>query len=333
MWSCFPASENTVERVLQGHFHCYINVRPRSEFLRCKAANNNYSQSEGVTMDRHFSRVKNPFLTFALTATLLLGFVAAAQAQVSVPSRIVIIGGASQSTTVNTDFPIPIQILVLDQFNSPFPTAVVTFSAPTGGASLSVPTVDVSAEGSAIVAFRATANTIAGTYTVQAVSGDAQASFQLTNKPDVPATITPAAGSGQSASVGAFFASPLVVTVNDQFGNSIPGATVTFTSVRTVNAAVVFPSGNTAVTDSSGQASISVRANYSGGNYTVTAAAGLAPAAPFSLTNVPRPTVVAPALMSGSANQLGVAWANPLSTAMNVTLTARGYDGLLITGS
>ena len=146
-----------------------------------------------------------------------------------------------------------------------------------------------------------------------------------------PATIAATAGTPQTAEIGATFTA-LRVTVRDKFDNLVSGATVSFSSDNASNAGVTFPRGNTVVTDASGQAAIDVRANFSIGSYNVTATAGSASPATFSLTNTQRLTVAAPALLSGNANQLGIAWTNTLNRPVTLKATARGYDGQLIAG-
>jgi hypothetical protein len=99
-----------------------------------------------------------------------------------------------------------------------------------------------------------------------------------------------AAGSGQSATVSTTFGAPLVATVTDQFGNPLGGIVVTFTGPGS-GAGASFPGGNTATTNSQGQATLMVAANGSAGSYTVMASApGVATAASFSLTNTAAPT-------------------------------------------
>jgi hypothetical protein len=51
------------------------------------------------------------------------------------------------------------------------------------------------------------------------------------------------------------------------------------------------------------------------------------------LTNTQRLTVAVPALLSGSANQLGIAWTNTSNRPITLSATARGYDAQLIAGS
>jgi hypothetical protein len=147
-----------------------------------------------------------------------------------------------------------------------------------------------------------------------------------------PASITAVAGTPQTMEVGATF-NTLRVTVRDRFDNLVSGATVTFTANDGSTAGVMFPRGNTAVTDVAGQASIDVRANFSIGSYTVTATSGTASPAVFTLTNTQRLTVALPALVSAGANQLGIAWTNTLSRSITLRATARGYDGQLIAGN
>jgi hypothetical protein len=155
----------------------------------------------------------------------------------------------------------------------------------------------------------------------------------LTQAPSgIPATILATEGTGQTAQVGTAF-NPLRVLVKDRFDNPVSGATVTFTSDAASSAGVTFPLGNTAVTDTSGHASIAAQANFSIGTYTVTASCDPATVATFTLTNTQRLTVAVPALLSGNANQLGIAWTNTSSKTITLRATGRGYNGQLITGT
>jgi hypothetical protein len=147
-----------------------------------------------------------------------------------------------------------------------------------------------------------------------------------------PATVTATAGTPQTVELGGAF-NTLRVRVRDRFDNPVSGATVTFAAETSSNAGVTFPRGNMAVTDLSGDASVDVRANLSAGSYRITAGTGSAAPAVFALTNTQRLTVSVPALLSGNANQLGIAWTNTLNRAVTLRATARGYDGQLITGN
>ncbi len=94
-----------------------------------------------------------------------------------------------------------------------------------------------------------------------------------------PASIAAVSGSGQTATVGTSFPSPLVAIVKDATNNPLSGVTVTF-----AGKGVSFPSGATAITNSSGQAQVSAQPTTSG-SLTVTASvSGVSTPATFSET-------------------------------------------------
>ncbi len=105
------------------------------------------------------------------------------------------------------------------------------------------------------------------------------AAVTVTPGANSPASIAAVSGSGQSSPVGTNFASPLVAVVKNSSGGAVSGATVTF-----AGSGVSFPSGATAVTNSSGQASVTAQPTASG-SLTVTASvAGVGTPASFSET-------------------------------------------------
>ncbi len=187
------------------------------------------------------------------------------------------------------------QALVQDAGNNPVPDVAVTFTAPASGASgtftggLTTVTVTTDATGTA-TAPTFTANNVPGSYNVSAtVIGVATpANFSVTNLLGPPASITPTAGTPQSATIATPFATALQATVVDAGSNPIPGVTVTFQAPAS-GASGSFAGGiNTAITDASGIATApSFTANSVAGSYTVTATvAGVATPASFSLTNL-----------------------------------------------
>jgi hypothetical protein len=181
---------------------------------------------------------------------------------------------------------------------------------------LSALSVRVTTNASGVASLKPIANTVAGSYSVSAIFGSTSAVFTLTNKAGAPAQVIATSGTPQAADIGSRFQIGLLATVRDAFGNAVPDVTVVFTSVRTSNAGAIFPAGNAAVTNASGQASVDVRANLSAGGYTVMAGSGSATPGSFGLTNTARPVAIAPALTSGMGNRLGIAWTNPLNTPM-----------------
>jgi hypothetical protein len=195
-------------------------------------------------------------------------------------------GGTPQDTPVNTEFPEPLVVRVVDQAGDPVSGVDVGFVAPDSGASaaLSAPTATTDANGEASIT--ATANTVAGSYTVAAsVAGvDLPASFNLTNTAGPAAAIEIAGGGEQSAVINTSFASPLVVLVTDDFGNPVAGEDVDF-AVPTAGASASL--SGILTTDASGTVSVVATANAVTGSYVVAASvAGLATMAEFHLTNV-----------------------------------------------
>jgi hypothetical protein len=216
---------------------------------------------------------------------------------VGAPASITATSGTPQSTTIDTAFAAPLVATVLDKGSNPVSGAVVTFTAPTTGASgtfangTNTTMATTNASGAA-TSTTFSANGTAGTYTVTAtVAGvTTPADFSLTNTAGAPASITATSGTPQSAAINTAFAAPLVATVLDKGSNPVSGVTVTFTA-PTTGASGTFANGtNTtmATTNASGAAtSTTFSANGTvGGPYTVTAAvAGVSTPADFSLTN------------------------------------------------
>jgi adhesin/invasin len=157
----------------------------------------------------------------------------------------------------------------------------------------------------------------AGTYTLTAASqglGSA-VSNSFTIRAGAPATVTVAGGATQSTQVTTQFRELLKVTVADQFGNPVSGATVTYTAPGT-GASATFTTP--AATDANGQTTVRATANGIAGGYMVSATTGAASAAQFSLTN----TAGAPGVVTFETQ--------PSNTMAGVTInpvTVRVTDG------
>jgi hypothetical protein len=116
-------------------------------------------------------------------------------------------------------------------------------------------------------------------------------------------------GSGQTAPVGTNFTNPLVISVMNG-SNPMSGATVTFAGTG-----VSFPSGATAITNSSGQAQITAQPTATGALTITATVAGVATPASFSETGAVLPsfTLMAnPTTLSVPRGQYG-------TVAINVT--------------
>src|SRR5262249_5084289 len=92
--------------------------------------------------------------------------------------------GTPQSANLNTAFGTPLEVTLLDGSSSPIVGAVLPFSAPSSGASATLNPLGGPTDASGQFSVMATANGIAGTYTVTA--GGGMASFSLTNIPAPP---------------------------------------------------------------------------------------------------------------------------------------------------
>jgi len=232
--------------------------------------------------------------------SIMLNAVTLAQASITIS------GGSPQSSLVMTPFPVPLQVTVTDSSGNPMSGVVVTFGAPTTGASGTfaggVNTATTNALGVATAAVF-TANAIAGSFTVTASTSETgtPAAFALTNlanQPKLSPAITPTDGTPQSTIVTTPFAKRLQATVTDSDGHSESGVLVLF-AAPTSGASGSFAGSATVATNSSGVAiAPPLIANTIPGAYVVTAtAAGIATPANFLLTNLiqideVRPSVV-----------------------------------------
>ncbi|HEX7664550.1 MAG TPA: Ig-like domain-containing protein, partial [Polyangiaceae bacterium] len=203
-----------------------------------------------------------------------------------VSGSIVAVDSTPQTATVAEAFDDPLAVRVTDVDGDPVPGATVTFTAPDTGASatLSDETVETDSQGFASV--DATANTIAGSYTIVAtVEGvDTPATFSMTNTAGAPASTVAASGELQSAVLGAPFPQPLVVEVVDAYGNPVEGVNVAFDAPDDGASAVL--SSDVVATDANGLASVEATANDVAGTYDVTATVeGVDPPATFALEN------------------------------------------------
>ncbi|NET37021.1 MAG: CHAT domain-containing protein [Cyanothece sp. SIO1E1] len=207
------------------------------------------------------------------------------------PNSLTIVAGDNQSTIVNTPFGNSLQVQVTDTFGSVLDGINVSFTAPGSGASGMPTNTTVMTDTAGLATTTFTANTVAGNFTVDASLGSLMTSFNLANVPDIPANLVITAGDGQSTTVNTDFANRLIVGVQDQFANLVPGATVTFQApANSLNAPTgSFNGSDTAsfTTGSSGTARAPVlTANTVAGNFIVDANLGSLSTS-FNLANVP----------------------------------------------
>lgn len=199
-------------------------------------------------------------------------------------------GGNAQSTPVDTPFPQPLVVVVVDAYGNPVPSVPVSFAVVAAGngagATLSAPQASTGADGRATVT--AHANLVAGQYGVDAsVAGVSDAAaFSLTNTAGTQATIAASGGGTQSTAVTTPFAQPLQVTVRDAFGNPVSGMQVAFAAAPSPGGASATLSAASATTGADGTAAVNATANAQAGSYVVNATvAGVGAAATFQLSN------------------------------------------------
>jgi len=253
-------------------------------------------------------------------------------------AKITATGGTPQSAQATAAFAMPLVATVVDSGNNPVSGVVVTFTAPTTGASGTfaggTKTATTNSSGVATSAVFTANATVGGPYNVVAtVPGvTAGANFALTNTTPAPEAIAATSGTPQSAMVSTAFAAPLVATVT-KAGSGLSGVVVTFTAPAS-GASGTFAGGlNTATTNSNGVATSAVfTANATvGGPYTVTASvSGVATPANFSLTN----TAAAPetiAATSGTPQSATVSTAFAAPLVATVTKGGTGVSGVVVT--
>ncbi len=241
------------------------------------------------------------------------------------PATITTTSGSPQSTVVNTAFGNTLQTTVRDRFGIVVPAVHVVFAGPGSGAGVTFTGSATQATNSSGVATATvSANTKAGAYTVNATTAGVAtpAAFSLTNNPGGPVSITPNAGSPQTAAVGTVFPVNLQAKVADAFGNGIQGVLVTFAAPASnlTIATGTFGRGpaTNATTDINGLATASAfTANTVEGSYIVTGSTGALDAqqAQFQLTNGAGP----PATITSTA---GTPQSTVIKTAFPTALQA-----------
>lgn len=234
------------------------------------------------------------------------------------PASIAATSGTPQSAAVSTAFTGALVVTVKNSGGSGVSGVMVTFTAPSSGASGtfagSVNTATTNSSGVATSAVF-TANATVGSYAVTASAAGVStpASFALSNTAGAAASIAATGGTPQSTTISTAFASTLAVTVQTSGGSGVSGVTVTFVAPSSGASGTFAGSVKTATTNASGVATSAVfTANATAGSYTVTASvAGVSTAATFALTN-----------QAGSAASITATSGTPQSTTVSTAFAA-----------
>jgi hypothetical protein len=156
------------------------------------------------------------------------------------PTTLALAGGSPQTAVLDAAFASSLQVALGNVNGCPLTTPLagvpVTFSAPGSGASVrfaasgsNTLTVGSDASGMAEAAMFS-ANGIAGSYAIIAVSPYGSVSFAMTNTAaGIPAAISVVGRASQSATVATHYKHPLEVRLLDASGAPLQGVSVTFT--------------------------------------------------------------------------------------------------------
>jgi hypothetical protein len=208
------------------------------------------------------------------------------------PLTIVTVSGDGQTAPVDTAFPTPLKVQVLEN-GTPLSALYVRLTSPSSGASALFSNGEHSwltgPDASGQISLPVSANSVAGSYEVIAefVLGGIQTSFSLTNTPNFPSVLEIASGDNQSSPVGEQYPLPLRARVTDNLGNPIAGVPVQFI-VPTSGPSVTFGGPAGGITDATGVSSLpAIIANHIPGDFQVQAVAdGIPGAITFSLSNL-----------------------------------------------
>lgn len=225
----------------------------------------------------------------------------------------------NQTTLVSTAFTNPLQVKLTNAANTPLPGVMVTFTAPGSWSSATLSATTAVTDASGIASVSATANAFSGSYNVVATApGATPTAIKLSNSsPAGSATsLNVDANTPQWAYVTKPFSGPIIVNVNDFWGNPVAGATVVFqlTPDAQTGATATF-SALTAVSNAAGKAQVSATANGLVGHYFMKVSIQGSPAASpktFSLNNY----ADLPAFMALTSG-------NPQSTDVNTSFAQK----------
>jgi hypothetical protein len=205
--------------------------------------------------------------------------------------------GNNQSATVATLLPIALQVQATTG-SGPAKGVQVTFSDSGVGGSFTAANVTTNSNGFASTSYTLPQKT--GIYAITAsASGYSSATFTESATAGTATTLSRAGGSGQKGAVGTTLAKQIIAKVVDQFGNGLPGASITFSD----NGAGGKFSANPAITNSVGLAAVSYTLPTTSGTITITASTAGLTAVTYSETALAGPATSI-AVLSGN-NQKG----------------------------
>jgi len=198
-------------------------------------------------------------------------------AVVGPPKFLIRQSGSPQTAGILTTFPSALVATVQDQYHNSVPGVAVSFSDGGVGGQFSANPVTTDQLGHASVSY--TTSTKAGSLTIKVSStGLASVGYPETVTPGPATNIAIVSGNNQTGAPSTTLSKVLVVKVTDQYGNVVPGASVTYVD----NGAGGSFSANPVVTGSQGTASVSYATAATPGTVSISASAtGVSNAAQF----------------------------------------------------
>jgi adhesin/invasin len=146
------------------------------------------------------------------------------------PAILAIAGGADLNGTVGTDIG-PFTVKVTDTAGTAVPNVTVNFVASSG---LTLSNSSATTDVAGVAVTSGTFGHVSGVYTITATAAGiaTSAMFHTTANPGAAAAFILAGGNNQSGPAGTPLGEVLAVSVTDQYGNPIPGVTVSWSATR-----------------------------------------------------------------------------------------------------
>ena len=166
-------------------------------------------------------------------------------------THIIVVSGNKQVAPLQTALPLPLVVQVSDVSNNGVPGQPVTFSVPASSGTFSPVSTVTDSKGRAQTFY--TSGIKSGAIAITVTSGALHQGMSENIQPAPATGLSVISGNSQKAAAGKTLPAALVAKVVDQYGNGIPGVSVTFSDGRVGGAA----SSSPVTTDSTGRASIS----------------------------------------------------------------------------
>jgi hypothetical protein len=188
------------------------------------------------------------------------------------PASLTLVSGGHQKGTVGTTLPAPVVVTVKDAYSNPVSAVSVNFTDDGINGLFNPTSANTNSLGQASSYY--TLPTKASPLTVFAMTGSFSVGISEQSVAGSPASVNYISGNNQSEPPNTLLPAPLVVSVKDQYGNLVAGATVNFTD----NGAGGTLSSSSVTTTGTGRASVTYITGSQSGTVTITASiSGLTP--------------------------------------------------------